>query len=424
MQQRYQGERMPGSELITRHLATVLDDLLEDEPVLVLTGARTSGKSTLLAAVAQQRGVVVTDLDDLQTRGLVEADPALFVGADRPTPVCIDEFQHVPELLDAIKHELNRDLRPGRYILTGSTRYESLPRAAQSLTGRAHIVTMWPLSQGEINGRRESALDRLLDDPATLVTVEPSSTSRSDYERIVLAGGFPLALERRPGQSRERWFANFIDLVVSRDVMEIREVRQRQVLPQVLRRLTQQTGQLMNIANIADAVGLGATSVRDYVGLLEAVFLVHKLEPFSRSAANRAIRSPKVHAVDTGLAAHLTGVTEEKLTARDPATLVQFGHLVETFAVNELMKQAGWAARRVAFTHFRTKDQTEVDLVVESSDGSVAGIEVKASGTVKDSDFAGLRLLRDRLGSAFVGGVVINLGRCRTHTRIDCMYYR
>jgi predicted AAA+ superfamily ATPase len=355
--------------------------------------------------------VVVTDLDDLQTRGLVEADPALFVGADRPTPVCIDEFQHVPELLDAIKHELNRGLRPGRYILTGSTRYESLPRAAQSLTGRAHIVTMWPLSQGEINGRRESALDRLLDDPATLVTVEPSSTSRSDYERIVLAGGFPLALERRPGQSRDRWFANFIDLVVSRDVMEIREVRQRQVLPQVLRRLTQQTGQLMNIANIADAVGLGATSVRDYVGLLEAVFLVHRLEPFSRSAANRAIRSPKVHAVDTGLAAYLTGVTEEKLTARDPATLAQFGHLVETFAVNELMKQAGWAARRVAFSHFRTKDQTEVDLVAESSDGSVAGIEVKASGTVKDSDFAGLRLLRDRLGSAFVGGVVINLGQ-------------
>ena len=402
---------MPGPELITRHLATVLDDLLEDEPVLVLTGARTSGKSTLLAAVALLRGVVVTDLDDLQTRGLVEADPALFVGADRPTPVCIDEFQHVPELLDAIKHELNTGLRPGRYILTGSTRYESLPRAAQSLTGRAHIVTMWPLSQGEINGRRESALYRLLDDPATLVTVEPSSTSRSDYERIVLAGGFPLALERRPGQSRDRWFANFIDLVVSRDVMEIREVRQRQVLPQVLRRLTQQTGQLMNIANVADAVGLSATSVRDYVGLLEAVFLVHRLEPFSRSAANRAIRSPKVHAVDTGLAAYLTGVTEEKLTARDPATLVQFGHLVETFAVNELMKQSGWADRRVAFTHFRTKDQAEVDLVLESSDGSVAGIEVKAAGTVKDSDFAGLRLLRDKLGAAFVGGVVINLGQ-------------
>lgn len=407
---------MAERRLITRYLQPVLAELLADEPVVVLTGARTVGKSTLLAACADARDVQVLDLDDLPTRRAVAADPELFVAADRPSPVCIDEFQHVPQLLDAIKAELNKDLQAGRFLLTGSTRYGSIPAAGQSLTGRAHVVTMWPLSQGEVAGTEGNALDMLVSDPAALVSSVPAAATRADYERIVLAGGFPLALARQPGRSRDRWFRDFVTLVVERDVMEIRKVRQRQVLPQVLRRLAEQTGQVVNVANVADDVGLDATTVKDYLGLLEAVFLIHRLEPFTRSAANRAIRSAKVHAVDTGLASHLIGLTEQKLSGRQPTALTQFGHLVETFAVNELMKQAGWARQEVRFSHFRTRDHQEVDLVIETAAGSVAAIEVKASGTVTDRDFSGLRLLRDRLGDAFVGGAIVNLGqRSYTH---------
>jgi uncharacterized protein len=407
--------------LITRHLQSVLAELLADEPVVVLTGARTVGKSTLLAACADVRGVQVLDLDDLPTRRAVAADPELFVAADRPSPVCIDEFQHVPQLLDAIKAELNKDLQAGRFLLTGSTRYGSIPAAGQSLTGRAHVVTMWPLSQGEVAGSEGNALDVLVSDPAALVSSAPTASTRADYERIVLAGGFPLALAREEGRARDRWFRDFVTLVVERDVMEIRKVRQRQVLPQVLRRLAEQTGQVVNVANIASDVGLDATTVKDYLGLLEAVFLIHRLEPFSRSAATRAIRSAKVHAVDTGLAASLIGLTEQKLSGRQPTALTQFGHLVETFAVNELMKQAGWARQEVGFSHFRTRDHQEVDLVIETASGSVAAIEVKASGTVTDRDFAGLRLLRDRLGDAFVGGAIVNLGQ-RSYTHEDRLH--
>lgn len=402
---------MAEQRLITRHLQPVLAELLADEPVVILTGARTVGKSTLLAACAEAEGVQILDLDDLPTRRAVSADPELFVASDRPAPVCIDEFQHVPQLLDAIKAELNRDLRAGRFILTGSTRYGSIPAAGQSLTGRAHVVTMWPLSQTELVEAPGNALDVLINDPASLVSSKAAESTRADYERIVLAGGFPLALAREPGRSRDRWFRSFVNLVVERDVLEIRKIRQRQVLPQVLQRLADQTGQVVNVANIADAAGLDATTVKDYLGLLEAVFLIHRLEPFTRSAAQRAIRSAKVHSVDTGLAAHLIGLTAQKLSGRMPAALTQFGHLVETFAVNELMKQAGWAQTEVEFSHFRTRDHQEVDLVIETSDGSVAAVEVKASGTVTDRDFAGLRLLRDKLGDAFVGGAVVNLGQ-------------
>jgi predicted AAA+ superfamily ATPase len=404
--------------LLPRHLESVLGELLRDEPVVILTGARTVGKSTLLAACAELHGVTVLDLDDLETRRAVLADPGLFVAADRPTPVCVDEFQHAPLILDAIKSELNRDLRAGRYLLTGSTRYSA---ASQSLTGRAHVVTMWPLSQGELVQQHETALDALIDDPTGLINGTPSAATRADYERIVLAGGFPLALAREPGRSRDRWFRDFIALVVERDVLEIRKIRQRQVLPQVLQRLASQTGQVVNVANIADSVGLDTATVRDYLGLLEAVFMIHRLEPFTRSAAQRAIRSAKVHAVDTGLAAYLTGLTQQKLSGRIPSVLTQFGHLVETFAVNELMKQAGWAQQEASFSHFRTRDQQEVDLVIESASGSVTALEVKASGTVADQDFAGMRLLRDKLGDSFTGGVVVNLGQ-RSYTYEDRLH--
>lgn len=410
-----------GQRLISRHLEPVLNELLHDEPVIVLTGARTVGKSTMLTSCADLAGVRILDLDDLETRQAVAADPSLFVTADRPAPVCIDEFQHVPQLLDAIKAELNRDLRPGRYLLTGSTSYESLPAAAQSLTGRAHVMALWPLSQGELTGIREGGLDALITDPAALVSGTPSTTTRTDYEHKVLAGGLPLALAREPGRSRDRWFRDFVNLVVERDVMEIRKVRQRQILPRVLQRLAGQTGQVINIANTADAVGLDATTVKNYLGLLEAVFLLHRLEPFTRSATHRAVRSAKIHAVDTGLAAYLVGLTEQKLSARIPAALTQFGHLVETFAVNELIKQAGWARQDVEFSHFRTRDQQEVDLVIETTAGSVAAVEVKASGTVTDQDFAGMRLLRDKLGSSFVGGAVVNLGQ-RSYTYEDRLH--
>lgn len=405
--------------LITRHLEAVIARRLTEEPVVVLNGARTVGKSTLLQACARTHGVQVLDLDDLATRQAVEADPAFFVTA--PEPVCIDEFQHVLPVLDAIKAELNRDLRPGRYLLTGSTRYATLPAASQSLTGRAHVLTVWPLSQGELQRRRETFLDRLVADAASLVTPTASNTTRRDYEQMILAGGFPIALARQTAESRRRWYRDFVDMVIERDVLEIRRVRQRDVLPEILRRLAAQSAQLLNPAAIARTVELDKSTVNDFIRLLESVFLVHRLGAYGRTLSSRANRSPKVHLVDSGLAAHLLGITESRLGARAPSTLTEFGHVIETFAVNEVLKQAGWAGAPLTFSHFRTKDGQEVDLVCETDDGRTAGVELKASGGVEDKDFRGLRRLRDTLGRGFVGGVVLYLGQ-RSYTREDRLH--
>ncbi|HTE85298.1 MAG TPA: AAA family ATPase, partial [Dehalococcoidia bacterium] len=273
-------------DLVTRHLEAVVGQRLTEEPVVVLSGARTVGKSTLLRACARVHGVEVLDLDDLATRQAVASDPAYFVAA--PEPVCIDEFQHVLPVLDAIKAQLNRELRPGRYLLTGSTRYTTLPAASQSLAGRAHVLTIWPLSQGELRGTRETFLDTLVSDPARLVSPAVSATSRRDYERMILAGGFPIALARSTPELRRRWFRDLVEMVIERDVLEIRRVRQREVLPQILRRLASQTAQLINPSAVASTIELDKSTVNDFIRLLESVFLVHRLGAYGRTLSARA----------------------------------------------------------------------------------------------------------------------------------------
>jgi hypothetical protein len=174
----------------------------------------------------------------------------------------------------------------------------------------------------------------------------------------------------------------------------------------------------LNPAAVAQTIELDKTTVNDFIRLLESVFLVHRLGAYGRTLSSRANRSPKVHLVDSGLAAYLLGITESRLAARTPSVLTEFGHVIESFGVNEVLKQAAWAQVPTTFTHFRTKDGREVDLVCETEDGRTAGVEIKAASTVEDRDFRGLRLLRDTLGSDFVGGSVLYLGP-RSYTRED-----
>jgi predicted AAA+ superfamily ATPase len=390
--------------LVRRRLHDVLAARLTEEPVIALHGPRTVGKSTMLNDFGSRR----VDLDDGPTRVAVMSDPELFVLG--PAPVCIHEYQHEPELLSAIKAELNRDFRPGRYILTGSTTHASIPLTAQSLAGRLHVITVWPLSQGEIEGTHEIFVDRLFEDCSELVSGPDSKTSREDYVARVVRGGMPLALARSTAPSRGRWFDDYVRLVVERDVTEFSRIKQRESLPLLLKALAAQTAQLLTIRRAAEACGLEPPMVEGYTKLLEAAFLIHRLPSWGRTMSSRIGNSPKVHIFDSGLAARLLGLTPEKLARRLPSALEEFGHLLETFVVNEILKQIGWGERRIDAGHFRTKNGTEVGLVLEADDGSVAGIEVKSSDTVSAADFAGLRSLRTAAGDAFTAGVLLYLG--------------
>jgi hypothetical protein len=431
--------------LAERRLTGVLAARITEEPTVVLTGPRTVGKSTLLRTFAENLGRSVIDCDDPATRAAVRQDPGRFVAG--PDPVFIDEYQHVPELLDAIKAELNRDLRPGRYVLAGSTRYSTLPQAAQSLTGRVDVLDVLPLAQVEIDGTAaEPLVHRLLgggdpltitaqaaataqptpaqpaatgQPPATALPVAPgepatpgqSATTREEYAERVTSGGMPVALRRPAGRSRSRWFANYLDLVIERDVVEISRVRQREMLPRLLSQLASRTAQVLNIAATAEAVGMERSSAENYVRLLEAVFLIHRLPAWGTTLHTRVSRQPKVHLVDAGVAAWLLGLSPEKIAQNDPSVLSEYGHLVETFAVGEILKQVSWWDGPVTAGHFRTASADEVDLVLERDDGSVLAFEVKAGSRVHGEDLGGIRVLRNRLGRLLAASVIFYTGQ-------------
>lgn len=408
------------SGIVSRRILDIVEERLRDEPVVALQGPRAVGKSTLLAELAHRHGAEVVDLDEPAMRAAVEVDPAAFVNG--PSPVCIDEYQHVPAVLDAIKAQLNRDSRPGRFVITGSTRYDALPVAAQSLTGRLHLLTVWPLTQGEIGGTRESLLGALMDDPdGAIRRGRVSSTTRAEYTARVVAGGMPIPLTRNTPAARNRWFDDYIKLVLERDVRELSRLRLAEQLPALLIRLAAQTARPLNITRTANDAGVDRTTAADHLKLLEAVFLVMRLPAWGTTLRARAANAPKVHVVDSGLAARLLRLTPEKLSRRDPASLSQFGHLLETFVVGELIREASWLDDVAACGHWRTHDGHEVDLIVERGDGKVLAFEVKASGQVASHDARHLRHLRETLGERLLAGVALYTG---THAyRLDDRLY-
>jgi predicted AAA+ superfamily ATPase len=394
--------------LAERRLGEVVEARLAEEPVVVLNGPRTVGKSTLLSELAGRLGRAVVDCDDLAARAAVRSDPARFVESDQP--VLIDEYQHVPELLDAIKAQLNRDLRPGRYILAGSTRYVTLPEAAQTLTGRVDIIPVLPLSQGEIGDVRETFVARLLDGAGIDMTQSLMSTPRDEYARRATSGGMPVALRRPPGRSRSRWFSNYVNLVIDKDVLDISRVRQREMLPRLLSQLAARSGQVLNMAAISGTIGLEKSTTENYVKLLESVFLVYRLPAWGTTLGSRITRHPKVHLVDSGVMAWLLSLTPQKITQATPAALTEYGHLLETFAVGEILKQASWFDAPVTAGHFRTEAGDEVDLVLERDDGQVIAIEVKAGSRISGEDFRGLRQLKERLGPRLEEAIILYTG--------------
>jgi uncharacterized protein len=396
------------SGLAQRRLIDVAAARFAEEPVLVLNGPRTVGKSTLLGELAGRLGRPVIDCDDPATRAAVRADPGRFVESSEP--VLIDEYQHVPELLDAIKAQLNRDLRPGRYVLAGSTRYAAIPAAAQVLTGRVDILPVLPLTQGEIDGVTETFVSRLLDDAEIEMQAKRAPATRDEYAHRSTSGGMPVALRRPPGRSRSRWFANYVDLVVDKDVMDISRVRQREMLPRLLGQLAARSGQVLNIAATSGAIGLERSTAENYVKLLEAVFLVYRLPAWGTTLGSRVVKHPKVHLTDSGVMAWLMNLTPEKIAQAAPSTLTEYGHLLETFAVGEILKQASWSDAPVGSGYFRTEAGDEADLVLERDDGQVIAFEIKAGSRVSGDDLRGLRLLRDRLGDRLQEAIVFYTG--------------
>jgi predicted AAA+ superfamily ATPase len=388
-----------------------------DEPVVLLQGPRSVGKSTLLRQIAGQAGGTLIDLDDLPTRRAALDDPSLLI--DVPGPVLIDEYRHAPDVLSAIKAVLNeKGAVGGQFVLAGSARHESLPKAAEALTGRLHQMLVLPFSQAELAATRAGLLAALFEHPEAVPDAGTSACTREDYVARIVAGGFPLALARETPASRGRWFDDYVRATLAKDVAALSKLRQAQALPRVLTVLAGQTAQIMNVSKVAQRLQLDVGLVTAYTHLLAAVFLIRTLPAWGKALTARSAASPKVYVLDSGVAARLLRLSPEKLLRRDATSLTELGHLVESFAVGELLKEAACMDDVAEIGHWRTHDGYEVDLVIERGDGAVVAFEIKAGTGANAAAFRSLARLRDLLGPAFQAGVVFHMG-ARAHRYDD-----
>ncbi|MGQ0845568.1 MAG: ATP-binding protein [Sporichthyaceae bacterium] len=394
---------------LPRRAADVAVAALGDFRVLVVHGARQVGKSTLAAHLAERIGAAVVSLDDEDARRAAQNDPATFLQA-MGTPLVIDEIQRVGEpLVLAVKAAVDRDRRRGQFVLTGSTNFLTVPTISESLAGRAAFLTLWPLAQGELHDGADAFLDRAFGGPAELLAHEGASIERDEYLERLCLGGYPelLSITER---GRRRWFDSYVSTVLAREIEMAGDIRRSDALAGMVRYFAAITASELVLTSAAERLGIARATAAEYLPWLQTVFLVHHVPAWSRNLTAKVVKRPKIHMVDTGVAANLLGRRPEALRhPTEPAT----GPLFESFVVNEIAKQLTWSGTAARLFHFRDRDGTEVDAVLEADDGRVVAVETKATSTPRPEDFRGLAKLRDavdRAGGQFVGGVLLHTG--------------
>ena len=389
---------MTDQPLYNRFVLPRLTEALADTPVVLIHGPRQCGKTTLARRVGDAAGYAYTSFDDDVLRAAAQADPVGFV-ADLPEKAILDEVQRVPELFTTLKAAVDRDRRPGRFILTGSANVLLLPTLADSLAGRMEILRLHPLAQTELSAQPPRFLDALFGEG---FKGRPQARLGKELAERIASGGYPAALARALPRRRATWYRDYVETLVQRDVRDLARISALDAMPRLLSLAAGQTARLLNVADLAAPFQLSRPTIRDYLTLLARVFLLEELPPWHSNRLSRLIKTPKLHLGDTGLACALLGMDAESLAADRPL----LGQLLETFVFQELRRQASWREEPVSFYHFRDKDGVEVDMVLESG-RHLAGIEVKASATVTAADFRGLRKLREGSGELFAAGVVL-----------------
>ncbi|HXM56751.1 MAG TPA: ATP-binding protein [Candidatus Dormibacteraeota bacterium] len=398
---------MHSADIVPRAATGRLDEYASSFRVVVVNGPRQAGKTTLLRLYRASHGGELRTLDDDQVLRSALQDPITFA-REANRPLCIDEIQRGgDQLIRAIKIVVDERWQPGQFLLTGSTRFLTVPTLSESLAGRAGIIDLWPLSMSERAGTSRNVIDHVFAD-VQAARQGPSSWSREQYLRAILDGGYPEVLRMPGAVARRGWYDSYVETIVNRDVREFSRLQHADALSRLLELIAARSGSTLVTTDLARSLGgLTPDTVRSYLSYLETVFLVGYARPWSNNLTSKVARAPKVYVTDAGLAANLLQVTEAALRRPGHPAL---GGLVETFVFSELTKAAALAEVGTTVYHYRERDGREIDFVLEARDGRVVAIEVKASVSPAADATRSLTWLRDKLGDRFVQGIVLHLG--------------
>lgn len=384
-----------------RELAGRLEEALRALPVVVVTGARQTGKTTLLLRDPGLRGRRYLSLDDFATLEAARRDPLGLLAGDEP--LTIDEAQRCPELLVAIKQAVDRKRTPGRILLSGSANLALLRDVSESLAGRAVYLNLHPFTRRERLGTTSARpwLLRFLESG----TPPGERTGAAIREAEVLEGGMPAVALGGRGADRGLWFLGYEQTYLERDVRALAQVGDLVSFRNLLRLAALRSGQLLNVSELARDAKLAVATVTRYLGLLEASFVAARLPPFLRSRTTRLIKSPKLFVVDSGLACHLADVTDLRPSADEPLR----GAVYETYVHQNLAGTLAAHLSRAELAFWHVQGRHEVDFVLAAG-RKCLGIEVKAGSRFGDNDLAGLRAFLDRTPGAVAGILAYNGG--------------
>ena len=381
--------------MFARHLATTLKRAARHFPVVFVMGPRQAGKTTLVRATFPRHDYV--SLEDVAEREFAVKDPKGFLARFR-RGVIFDEAQRVPELLSALQSVVDRDRKPGRFILTGSQHFLLLQHVSQSLAGRVAVLHLLPLSLAELRGR--NARDPLaLARPRAPIILKPAIA----LEKLLWRGMYPQLHAQK--MDRGLWMKSYEQTYVERDVRSIVNVDDVNTFSRFLRLCAGRVGQLLNLSSLANDCGITHTTARRWLGILEASFVVMLLQPHHRNFSKRLIKSPKLYFFDTGLLCHLLRVRR----AEDLTQHAMRGAIVESFLVAEFWKYYVHAGRDVPLFFWRDRTGHEVDLIIEGGD-DLFPVEIKAGQTVTTDMLRSLTYFLGLPGNPQTRGMLLHAG--------------
>jgi len=390
--------------MIHRKIKPRLLTALTDSPVVLVHGARQTGKSTLVKYLAENDYPArYLTFDDSGILSAAQNNPQDFI-AGYTENLVIDEVQRVPEIFLAIKSLVDKNRKAGRFILTGSANVLVLPKVAESLAGRMEILNLHPLAQSEINKVEDNFIDVLF---AGNFRPDYKEQKTNDLASRILTGGYPEMLLRKERERQNAWFKSYITTILQRDVRDIANIEKLSELPRLLSLLATRAGTLLNFAELSRSSTIPQTTLKRYISLLEAIFMIFILPAWSGNLSKRLIKTPKFYLNDTGLLSHLLGFEMNKILS-DP---LSWGRLMENFVIMELLKQASWSRFNLSLYHYRSASGQEVDFIIERSDGKLIAVEVKATAKITATDFTHIKVFADETGKRFLRGIVLYTGK-------------
>lgn len=385
-----------------RNIKLKLVKALKTTPVVFLEGARQTGKTTLIKEVAKEQGYSFITFDDFTELALAKNDPPGYLSKIQK-PAILDEVQRIPELFLPIKKDVDENRNPGRFALTGSANPLLIPRLGDSLAGRIEIIPLYPLSQGELKNRKEIFVEEIFADH---FDSSSHSMNRNELWNQIIIGGYPeMQTRKNDSERRNAWCKSYITTILEKDVQDLSRIEGLQIFPNLLKLIATRSANLLNNAELSRSIGLSTSTLQRYLTLLRALFFIHMQPPWLMNHGKRLTKSPKIYMSDTGLLSFLLGLDENGLNALPHLA----GSVLETFVVNEILKQISWSSLFVQSFHYRSEPY-EVDLVLEDSAGRVVGIEIKSSGSVQPSDFKGLHSLKEAAKNRFLRGFILYMG--------------